>query len=99
MLTIAVLSRPEPTLATKIYLLGFPDGPLEWNNKKESEHIHVLKKSWKAMCHVIKKIESKTFEYFLKVCAVLSLCCPQLTATVPPCLKAAPETVFLPSLR
>ena len=38
MLTIAVLSRPEPTLATKIYLLGFPDGPLEWNNKRESEN-------------------------------------------------------------
>ena len=38
MLTIAVLSRPEPTLATKIYLLGFPDGPLEWNNKMESEN-------------------------------------------------------------
>jgi len=35
---LIVLSRPEPTLATKIYLLGFPDGPLEWNNKRESEN-------------------------------------------------------------
>ena len=73
---IAVLSRPEPSLATKIYLFGFPDGPLKWefsNSQHEQGYVKIFLPSMAKMQHVqhawalkLTKIKWKTkfFSFF-----------------------------------
>ena len=78
-LGIAVLSRPEPSLATKIYLFGFPDGPLKWefsNSQHEQGYVKIFLPSMAKMQHVqhawalkLTKIKWKTkrFSFYVNI--------------------------------